>query len=89
MGIVIPSVPCDFMNQAARYWSSVPYHPNFPGLGAWPLGPPLATSLYVLNQLNIRMYVMQFLHLNSVQSIGLYIFARMHTRTKHEQMFTK
>ena len=36
------------MNQAANYWSSLPHHPNFPGLGAMaslPLG--FATEFFV------------------------------------------
>ena len=39
IGIRIPSVLCDSMNQEASCWSSVPIHPNFPVFGA-PAPPP-------------------------------------------------
>ena len=33
-GIIIPSILCNSINQAASYWSSVPHHLSCQGLGA-------------------------------------------------------
>ena len=44
-GILKPTVLCDSMNQAASYWSSIPYHRDF--FRDWGPRPPtpLATPL--------------------------------------------
>ena len=40
IGILIPSVRCDYMNQVARYRCSVPHHPIFSGIGRHAPPPP-------------------------------------------------
>ena len=63
-GILILSVLCDYANQAASYWSSVPHHPKFVfGIGGHSPLPPLVTPLpydilqnYATSSLRIRIY---------------------------------
>ena len=36
IGIIKPTVLCDYMNQAASYWFADPRHPNISGLEGAP-----------------------------------------------------
>ena len=39
--LILLSLLCHSMDQAATDWTSVPYLPTFPGLGAMPLNSPV------------------------------------------------